>query len=342
MSQTTNHWKLGLFVVLSLVVAFLGLVWLSSKRWSRDYVVAITFFDESVQGLETGSPVKFRGVTIGNVQGITVAEDRRHLLVRSEINLESLARLGLRDEGPVRWGDGEFVPDDLKMQIAASGITGGKFLQVDFFDEVGSDLVLDFEPPWNYIPSRPSTLKSLEEGVVEMMEAIPSLLDKVDRILDSLEQQIQAAQLAEVSASATGLIVELEKQLQEMALGQSSEKLQQSLTEVQGAASELRAFIGDLRDPEAGIPPLIGRVGQTLDRVEGELETAKVAETTAALRRTLDALTALAQEAGLLGEDLGSELKGLGEAVDALRALADVLERDPGALLRGRHVTEKE
>jgi len=71
----TNHWKLGLFVVVSILVVVVATFWLGAQRFERDSFQAVTYFDESVQGLEVGSPVKWRGVTIGTVAELTVAPD---------------------------------------------------------------------------------------------------------------------------------------------------------------------------------------------------------------------------------------------------------------------------
>ena len=67
MSAPSNHWKLGLFVVagVGLFLALLG--GLGARGLRKETVTYTTYFDESVQGLDVGSPVKFRGVTIGNV-----------------------------------------------------------------------------------------------------------------------------------------------------------------------------------------------------------------------------------------------------------------------------------
>jgi hypothetical protein len=75
----TNHWKLGLFVVTGLGIALATVFWLGLRRLNRDALPAVTYFDESVQGLDVNSPVKFRGVTLGTVSTITVAPDQRHV-----------------------------------------------------------------------------------------------------------------------------------------------------------------------------------------------------------------------------------------------------------------------
>ena len=103
-----------------------------------------------------GSPVKFRGVTIGNVQSITIAPDHLHVEVWMRLYKDELARMG-------------FGPDDkrdpsLRPQLAAAGITGVKFVQFDNFPpDRYPEPLLEFAPPSDYYsPAVQSTLKSLE------------------------------------------------------------------------------------------------------------------------------------------------------------------------------------
>ena len=65
MSQRANYFKLGLFVIGSIVAGILVLVIIGSGRWFERKVVIETYFKESVQGLDIGSKLKYRGVTIG-------------------------------------------------------------------------------------------------------------------------------------------------------------------------------------------------------------------------------------------------------------------------------------
>src|SRR5436190_37346 len=75
LTTATNHWKLGLFVVVALLTMVGAAFWLGSRALRRESVPLVTYFDEPVQGLDVGSPVKFRGVTIGTVADITLAPD---------------------------------------------------------------------------------------------------------------------------------------------------------------------------------------------------------------------------------------------------------------------------
>ena len=75
MTAPANRWKLGLFVVAGCAATMLGGAWIGANKLQRVVHPAYAYFDEALTGLEDGSPVKFRGVTIGVVRKINVAED---------------------------------------------------------------------------------------------------------------------------------------------------------------------------------------------------------------------------------------------------------------------------
>ena len=83
MAASTNHFKLGMFVILSFGAMVTAGVALGSHAIKRDTTKYHTYFNESVQGLDVGSPVKFRGVTIGAVSAIEIAPDHREVDVVS-------------------------------------------------------------------------------------------------------------------------------------------------------------------------------------------------------------------------------------------------------------------
>src|SRR4051812_37678643 len=123
MKTAPNHWKLGGFVVVGLIAFLSMIVFLGARSIHKDTVTYETFFDEAVQGLDVGSPVKFRGVTLGNVSAIDVAPDRRHVQVSCELTVSQLKTLHLVDLRPktriLPFGAKEtvtlLVPPDLRM-----------------------------------------------------------------------------------------------------------------------------------------------------------------------------------------------------------------------------------
>lgn len=290
-TSATNRWKLGLFVVLGVGLMFATIVWLGSAGFRRETRSATSYFDESVQGLDIGSPVKFRGVPIGSVSGISIGPDLRHVEVTSEINLEILQSLGL----PSSRTQPQYLDPtgiyELRVQLASAGITGVKFLQVDFFDKKRfPPMKLPFDPPSNYFPSTPSTLKSLEESLIDLSTLLPQLTQQAGGALESATKTLEAfSATLEPLVSKDGAVVGLLEQLRTTA--------------------------------------------RTLDQ---SIRAAKFGETTASVRGAADSMGGMAADASGAALDLRENLETLREALESVRALADYLERDPGALLRGR------
>src|SRR5262249_1384667 len=181
---TTNRGKLGPFIVLTVAVGIAALFWLAQGRFRRDTFPAVAYFNESVQGLDVGSPMKFRGVTTGVVSDITIAPDRRHVQVTSQVYWDVLRRLGILTEKPTPHSTPPFIPPALPVHFAPPGIPGVKYLDVDVFDPARTPLPkLPFPTPWNYIPSEPSTLKSLGDALTEVANRLPIIEDQASGMM---------------------------------------------------------------------------------------------------------------------------------------------------------------
>jgi len=191
MSAPTNHWKLGLFVVVGFVLTLGAVGWLGACSMRKKADNYVSYFDESVQGLEVGSPIKFRGVTIGTVGKIDIASDHRMVEVTSALGTEELTRLGLNEAvGPTRPGTPKKLEQGLglRVQLASSGLTGVKFLLLDFFTVADNpEPVLPFPVPDRYIPAVPSTMKNIEDSLVRVVQRLPDVVDQLGSVLDKLD-----------------------------------------------------------------------------------------------------------------------------------------------------------
>jgi phospholipid/cholesterol/gamma-HCH transport system substrate-binding protein len=265
-TTATNHWKLGLFVVLAVGTMLATLFWLGARQFRRESFPAISYFDESVQGLDVGSPVKFRGVTVGTVSDITIGPDHRHVQVNADMYVDALVRLGLRTRAP-RSGE-EFIAPNLRVQLASAGITGVRFIQTDFFDpERYPPPRLPFEPPWNYVPSTPSTFKSAQETAIDVLNRLPVLADRAKDTLVDMKKTLGsidhlAAELGAEDGSFNRALQELravamrvDKALDEAKLGATTASVRDTAASVGQAAAgvsdaqdELQASLVALRE----------------------------------------------------------------------------------------------
>lgn len=340
MASKTNPAKVGLFVVCSVLAGIVCLFWAGVTLANRPRVPRVTFFDESVQGLDVGAPVKMRGVTIGQVKDVTIAPDRRLVKVTAEVFVDLWVRLGLGTEAELR-SSSKSLPPDLRTQLATTGITGEKFLLVDFFSNPGPVPELSFAPPYNYIPSTPSTLKSLEDGVSALVDQLPRTLDRVDRLTQTVEQKVAAFDAAEfvsrtnlVLDDARGFFRSVDGALAGIDLGRLDADLKELLGGLSRTTARAETLLERLDAPEGPFQQVLvdfralaARAEELVERVDGEV------------LGTSERFGGVAREAALLSGDARLTLARLREALASVQALAAMLEREPGALLRG-HPTE--
>src|SRR5512141_2875816 len=185
MSVRANYFKLGLFVIGASVVGAVLLVVIGSGRWFQPRITSETYFNESVQGLDIGSKVKYRGVVIGEVTKISftyvkyqqdkpMSERLRYVLVEAQLQPKLLggraASSDLTGEGI-----GAEVEKGLRVRSAAQGITGTNYLEMDYVEPPPPLLPFDWTPDNVYIPSTQSTVSALLNSASEVMDRIHNL-----------------------------------------------------------------------------------------------------------------------------------------------------------------------
>ncbi len=338
--QQTNEWKLGLFVVTALMVGLASIVWLGANRFERKIISAWTYFDESVQGLEVGSAVKFRGVLIGNAAQIRVAPDHRRVAVLMHINAEVLSALGLRGEGQREDTSRPFVPPDVRVQLASAGLTGGKFLSIDKFDPKKTPLPeLPFPVPWNYVPATPSTLKSVEETVLKLANDVPQAIADARELFQDARRFLVDLDAKGLSGEAQALMSETRATVAAVDAPALAAKVDALLSTLDRTAARIDALAADVNrftGEEGQLTGLITDARAVTRTVNEAIERADLAATTASLRDTSGSVGGLTRDLGAMSRDLRQALTSLRDAADKVARLAEVLERDPGSLIHGR------
>src|SRR5262252_6060120 len=72
MSKKANPTLIGVFLFAGLVLAVAGLLLFTSSRLFTNTRKFIVYFDNTLNGLNEGAPVKYRGVTIGSVTRVMI------------------------------------------------------------------------------------------------------------------------------------------------------------------------------------------------------------------------------------------------------------------------------
>ena len=188
--KRTTEFTVGLFVAGGMALAIVAVVWLGMSRFLEKGGYYAAYFNESVQGLDRDSPVKYRGVAVGRVQSIEVAPDGK--LIQVVLKIES----------------GQKLDTETVAQLKVVGITGSIFIELDRRKKGEPDRSppLNFPSKYPIVATRPSDMSVLFQGIGDFMSQIKSLdlkgiSDKLKQTLDSSNQVIADADIKNLSAS---------------------------------------------------------------------------------------------------------------------------------------------
>lgn len=329
MTAPANRWKLGLFVVAGFASTIGGMTWVGMRQLKKTFHAAYAYFDEAVTGLEEGSPVKFRGVTIGVVDEIRAAPDKRHLEVRAALYDDRLKKLGLE---VTRLDDASPLPDNLRAQLVMSWVTSTSFVQVDFFPdppEGPQQLPFPVDPGKHTLRTVKSTAKSLEDASREVLRELPSMATSARELVELLRAELQGARLADVSRQLQVVLQRFDHMLADVEQQRLVASGIETMTAVRSAAVAVGAAAASVHEEHGPIGATLTEARGLLQQLQQELSAARLPETTAGLR------TATAGAAGF-ATDVQRELQQLHRTLVAIEQLMATLERDPASLLRGR------
>jgi len=320
MNQRTLYLRVGAMLIGSILLLVGLILAFTGDRWHEGQAYE-TYFRESVQGLEVGAPVKYRGVTLGRVSHIglvsaeygATAEEQvmdptyRLIVVRFKIDPRRVGKLPTTDEA---------VKSGLRAKLANQGLTGVMYLELDFLTPA------DHPPqnvPWtpadDYIPSVPSTFAQIQDSLTELTQRIntidfPGIAKNLDGLTSDLRHDLgDNGDVHAVLDEAHTTLQDLRQRLDAADLPALTAQLRQAAQAVQALADgkQTRALLASAQAAVAKLPPLI------------------------------DSFERTANHAGSGVNDLQAELIPILEevraAVQNLRETTESIRRDPGSVL---------
>jgi phospholipid/cholesterol/gamma-HCH transport system substrate-binding protein len=174
MATEASKFRIGLFVSVGLIIAIGAVIALGASRFFQDTRTYVTYFEESVQGLQPDSLVRYRGVPIGRVHKIRIAPDGR--LVEAVLKIDAKVE----------------IDPDMRIQIRMAGITGMKYLEIDRKESGEPEAIkeLGFEAPHPVIPCKPSEVEEILASVDEIFQKLRAL--DVEGISDRLKESLDS------------------------------------------------------------------------------------------------------------------------------------------------------
>jgi paraquat-inducible protein B len=326
MSKKANPTSIGLFIVVGVALGVIGLVMFSSSRFFSRTRDCIVYFNESLNGLNNGAPVKYRGVTIGSVKRVMVRYDEATndyaMPVIIELS-EDLIRERLGEPAEV------FSEEALNERIARglraaleteSLVTGVLYIDMRPNPNAPPPVFHQLVKRYPEIPTEMTRIQQMFNNLASLDirgigTNLNSLLTKLDTVLGGLR-------MAEISQGITNVMVAVQTVL-------SSPDITNGLAAIRPALEEYR-LLGER---------LNRRVDPLADNLTNSLVEANQA--LAQIRGAAENLQSLLAPDSPLRNNLDQALQQLAGAVQSLSALADFLKEHPNALITGRQNQEK-
>ena len=298
---------IGLFITIGVLIGLIAVVWLGASKYFEKGGTYVTYFDESVQGLQKDSTVKYRGVDVGRVEKIRVAADNNLIEVVIKVNLK-----------------GELQRTHIA-QLKPAGITGIVFIELDRKGPGEQDLSpkISFASEYPIIASKPSDISQILAGVREVLEN----LKKIDA--GAISEGIVST-----VANLNGVITKVDHALAEKRLDEIIIEVKNTLVRFQNFAANIEGEIQTLNLAKTGahVESATAKIEKIVHSGEIEATLKEAKETIGRLNQWVDRLD---KRSLAITNDVKVISENLKQASESLDMLIERVYASPSDLLFG-------
>jgi paraquat-inducible protein B len=328
MSMRANPTAIGLFMIGAIALSVVGVATLASAAWFDRQSTFISYFGESVNGLEVGAPVKFQGVLVGRVTNLLIQIESRdktfQIPVEYVIDLTRLTSLNgsfvdLENPTVLR----QQIDDGLRAQLQMESlVTGQLYIELAYRTDPAAAQLEARPTAYPEIPTSPSLLAAFGTQAGSVVGEVMSILFRVNEMLEAVNME-------ELNRSVVASAAAVER------LAESPE-IREALGEVPGLSAEIGVTMRSVQQ-------LSERLSTSIDPVQLQLAgtNAEVVLTLQSMREAIEETRGTLSSDSGIGYRMEGAMASLEAAAEALRTLVVTLERNPDMLLRGKRSDER-
>ncbi|HOP85744.1 MAG TPA: MlaD family protein [Syntrophorhabdaceae bacterium] len=226
----------GLFVIIGSFLLVGVIIWIGASKYFKKGTIYLTYFDESVQGLQVNSKVKYRGVEVGWVKSIDIAPDNRLIEVTMIIDFEGdLEKTNIAKLEPV-------------------GLTGMVYIELD--NATPEDLKrtpkLSFKPDYPVIPSVPSEIQRIVANVNKIIESIgkidfEGISSQIKMTTKTIEMFLNDQRLKNIAGNLNETSENLLKISEQIKIITKDEKITEMIADASEVVKNTKALIVKLK-----------------------------------------------------------------------------------------------
>lgn len=317
MSKPVNKTAIGVFTVVAALLLFACVVFFGSFSFGKKSARYVVYIEDSANGLDIGSAVKFKGVKIGSVRAIDMRlAGQRPGAIAIPVIIEI-------DNIP---GEEDFddYDDDKFDELIRLGLRA----RTQFTSVVTGLLYIDLD----FVPGSPIVFRG-NKNVIDLPEipTVPSNTGQMMKSVSAILQDLATADFTGLSARLRSAVARAETGISKIEF----KKINDNVVRLTGAAAdivespELQETIVAAQRLVADIDTLSNKISGQVDPVSEEIKTSL-----ADLRATLVEIGAAAgdfrglvspERGGTLARELDGAVTQIDDAARAVRALAEYL-----------------
>lgn len=258
--REANYFRIGLFIIAGLLLLAGGLVIFGVGQFFKHKILIETYVDATVQGIEVGSPLKFRGVTVGKATKVGFlfneypqidrAKIANYVVILMEVDEEIFP--DMFEQPTLQPQLDRAIKQGLRVQIEPQGITGLNYLEINYLEpERFAPIQITWKPEHYYLPYAPGEITSMLDSVNKMMREVENLNiqgigQKTMETLSTVNEAVKDAQFEKLSNDAQKMMTDVSQAIEDAQLRQLSEDTQNLLAEVKKSNDELRAILSNV------------------------------------------------------------------------------------------------
>lgn len=334
MADNKRYFRIGIFAAAAGLFTVGVMLYLGLAEEFSERIHFVTSFSESVQGLTKGSPVKYKGVPIGQVDAISIMPSDK--IIRVDMSIDPGVFQGFThadDEDQRLQQIREFCirsrDSGLCCYLDLAGVTGMRYVEMD------------------YVPQsrkRPQPLPEINDCDSIYFPSVPSTFNNiVDSVATSLNK-IASVDLAKLSSDLDKNLQAMHNILTDPAIKQSLDRLDNTMKNVEAVSSnlsthitgeELKRFISGVNDNLNNINDLSKKLNDKFDQIDTDELSKQIG---GALRES----RMLLHEMRDGSSDAVRAMHQLSALIDNLNEFIDYVKKDPSSLVRGKNAPEVE
>ena len=310
-----------MFVMAASIIAVAAVMVFGAAKFFSRTENFISFFSESVNGLDVGAPLKYKGVKIGKVEGIFISSSKNikesSVSVVYSIDIDQLRRkTGTDFKDYSDWMD-EQIAEGLRAKLNYQSIvTGMLYIELDFIADKGEKYDLKYGGTrFKEIPAAKSGLSELAKGFEKTMADVAKIDfagigQNVHSAIVKVNEKLDAIDAKAISDNAVSALKGVDDLVRNRDVAEAIKKLDVLLSDSDALVNDARA---ELKNFSSSGVSLAARLDEVLRNVNS------VVAPQSPLRYQIAVL-----------------VKTMNDSMSYISNFTDYLQRNPNSLLRGK------